>query len=112
VLNVVVGEARAAGTYDKGVADLRASSVYLQGAPEEVARDPATGAVTTLARIVLDRGVSWEQALAKVAEAGAASVLAAARGSGHSESTDMNEGVKNGTLDGEEEEEEEEEEEQ
>ena len=50
-LEAVVAEARAAGLYDEGVADLRASSVTLKGPPEEIARDPATGAVTTLVQV-------------------------------------------------------------
>lgn len=50
-LEAVVAEARAAGVYDEGVADLRASSVTLKCTPEEVAADPATGAVTTLAQV-------------------------------------------------------------
>ncbi|CAN0259794.1 unnamed protein product [Ectocarpus sp. 6 AP-2014] len=68
-LDAVLSEARAAGVYDEGVADLRASSVTLKNAPEEVAKDPATGATTQLAQVVLDRGVSWDQALAKRSEA-------------------------------------------
>lgn len=47
----MLGEARAAGVYDEGVADLRASSVTLKNPPEDVARDPATGAVTQLAQV-------------------------------------------------------------
>lgn len=50
-LEAVVAEARAAGVYDEGVADLRASSVSLKTKPEDVAKDPATGAVTTLAQV-------------------------------------------------------------
>lgn len=46
----MLSEARAAGVYDEGVADLRASSVTLKNAPEEVAKDPATGAITQLAQ--------------------------------------------------------------
>ncbi|CAN0020567.1 unnamed protein product [Pylaiella littoralis] len=82
-LDAVLSEARAAGVYDEGVADLRASSVTLKSPPEDVARDPATGAITKLAQarwttispfmlyagVVLDRGVSWDQALAKRQEA-------------------------------------------
>eukprot|EP00752_Nemacystus_decipiens_P009068 g8096.t1 len=68
-LEAVLSEARAAGVYDEGVADLRASSVTLKSPPEDVARDPVTGAVTKLAQVVLDRGVSWEQALSKRGEA-------------------------------------------
>lgn len=50
-LGAVLSEARAAGLYDEGVADLRASSVTLKNPPEEVAKDPATGAVTKLAQV-------------------------------------------------------------
>lgn len=49
-LDAVLGEVRAAGLYDEGVADLRASSVTLKNPPEDVARDPATGAITKLAQ--------------------------------------------------------------
>ncbi|CAM9573701.1 unnamed protein product [Ectocarpus fasciculatus] len=70
-LDAVLSEARAAGVYDEGVADLRASSVTLKNAPEEVAKDPATGAITQLAQAGRHfyRGVSWDQALAKRSEA-------------------------------------------
>lgn len=51
-LEAVLSEARAAGLYDEGVADLRASSVTLSKPPEDVATDPATGAVTTLAQVL------------------------------------------------------------
>ncbi|CAM9618424.1 unnamed protein product [Scytosiphon promiscuus] len=78
-LEAVLSEARAAGVYDEGVADLRASSVTLKNSPENVARDPATGATTQLAQVVLDRGVSWEQALAKRAEAAEAGMDEAVR---------------------------------
>lgn len=50
-MEAVIAEARAAGVYDEGIADLRASSVTLKTQPEDVARDPATGAVTTLAQV-------------------------------------------------------------
>lgn len=46
-----MSEARAAGVYDEGVADLRASSVTLKSHPEAVAADPATGATTTLSQV-------------------------------------------------------------
>lgn len=52
----MIAEARAAGVYDEGVADLRASSVTLKNNPEDVAVDPATGAVTTLAQVKNYRG--------------------------------------------------------
>lgn len=47
----MITEARAAGVYDEGIADLRASSVTLKTTPEDVAMDPTTGAVTTLAKV-------------------------------------------------------------
>lgn len=50
-LEGVVAEARAAGVYDEGIADLRASSVTLKQSPENVAVDPSSGAVTTLAQV-------------------------------------------------------------
>lgn len=49
-LDAVLSEARAAGVYDEGVADLRASSVTLKDPPEDVAMDPSTGAITKLAQ--------------------------------------------------------------
>lgn len=54
----MLSEARAAGLYDEGVADLRASSVTLSSPPEDVATDPATGAVTTLAQVQLQHVLS------------------------------------------------------
>ncbi|KAG5181415.1 P-loop containing NTP hydrolase pore-1-domain-containing protein [Tribonema minus] len=67
-LDAVVREAKAAGLYDAGVADLLGSSVRLLHEPEVVAVD-ASGSQTRLSTIELDRGVSWDHANAKRAAA-------------------------------------------
>ena len=60
----VVRAARANGTLDAGVADLRATSVAVTRV-EVVGADAVSGAETRLSEVTLDRGASFDDALAK-----------------------------------------------
>jgi hypothetical protein len=64
---IITAEARAAGTYDSGVADMRATHVRLDGM-EEVGTDMNSGVRTVLTKVELDRGVDWDTAVAKLGE--------------------------------------------
>lgn len=59
-----LAEAKRNGTLDTGVADVRAASAIVDRA-DVVSTDPLSGATTTLSEILLDRGVSFDGAVAK-----------------------------------------------
>mmetsp|Transcript_13833 Transcript_13833/g.20720 ORF Transcript_13833/g.20720 Transcript_13833/m.20720 type:complete len:1394 (+) Transcript_13833:36-4217(+) len=63
-LKAVVTEAKANGTLDAGVADIRASSAKIRR-QQIVDVDAVSGAQTVLSEIVLDRGVDWTSVVAK-----------------------------------------------
>lgn len=59
-----IAEAKRNGTLDTGVADIRTASAVVDRS-EVVGTDPLSGAVTTLSEVLLDRGVCFEDAVAK-----------------------------------------------
>ena len=64
-----VVEAKSRGTFDDGIVSLAAESItVVPGFPRTIHRDRASGAVTQLCQISIDRGLSWEGALAKLAD--------------------------------------------
>ncbi|KAJ1450345.1 P-loop containing NTP hydrolase pore-1-domain-containing protein [Pelagophyceae sp. CCMP2097] len=64
----VIADARANGTLDAGVTDLRAASAVVES-QEVVGVDAVSGAETNLYAVTLDRGVSFAQACEKLAAA-------------------------------------------
>jgi uncharacterized membrane protein YgcG len=64
-----VVEAKSRGTFDDGIVSLAAESiVVVPGFPRTIHRDRASGATTQLCQISIDRGLSWEGALAKLSD--------------------------------------------
>ncbi|KAJ8613239.1 hypothetical protein CTAYLR_004535 [Chrysophaeum taylorii] len=68
----VVGDAKANGTLDAGVADIRATSAKIDRS-EVVQVDEVSGAETRLSEITLDRGVDWDAVEQRAAETSSSS---------------------------------------
>jgi len=60
----IISDAKATGTFESSVEDVKATQITLHSSPEEIATDISSGTKTFLSRIVLDRGVSFEDAIA------------------------------------------------
>ena len=67
-LDDVITEAKATGEYEGSVEDIRASSVTLKCKPQIIATDRSCAATTELTRLVLDRGVSFDQIIETMIE--------------------------------------------
>jgi hypothetical protein len=59
-LDDVVADAKATGEFEGSVEDVRATHIEFDGKPEQLAVDKRSGAPTTLTRLNLDRGISFE----------------------------------------------------
>ncbi len=59
-LDDVIADAKATGEFEGSVEEIRASRVTLKGVPEVIAHDTSCGAVTTFTRLVVDRGISFD----------------------------------------------------
>eukprot|EP00667_Euglena_gracilis_P001088 EG_transcript_1088 len=70
VLRVVVVAAKQSGRFDGGVADIHGESIVLDGPPVVVYTDPISGACTRSIGLMVDRGISWDAALAKLRATG------------------------------------------
>ena len=59
-LDDVIANAKATGEFEGGVEETRASRVTFKALPEIIATDTSCGAATTLTRLVVDRGISFD----------------------------------------------------
>jgi hypothetical protein len=59
-LDDVIAASKATGEFEGSVEEIRASRVTLKGIPEVIAHDTSCGAVTTFTRLVVDRGISFD----------------------------------------------------
>ena len=62
-LDDVIVDAKATGEFEGSVEEIRATRVTLKGVPEVIAHDTSCGAVTTFTRLIVDRGISFDNIL-------------------------------------------------
>lgn len=67
-LDDVIADAKATGEFEGSVEDIRASRVTLKEKPREIAIDTSCGATTTLTRLIVDRGVSFDSIIETIIE--------------------------------------------
>ena len=67
-LDDVIADAKATGEFEGSVEEIRATRVALKGVPEVIAHDTSCGAVTTFTRLIVDRGISFDNILQTIVD--------------------------------------------
>lgn len=67
-LDDVVTDAKATGEFEGSVEDVKATTISMEEAPQQIASDKSSGASTMLTKITLDRGISFEQVIGSILE--------------------------------------------